>query len=501
MKNQSERPPVPNRARNRTGGVASNAVLAVIAAAATVGVMMLYGNITTRKAEAKQTTFQVVTLTEQTVDPAEWGKNFPRQYDSYKRTVDIEHTKHGGSEAFQKLDDDPRWRVLFKGYAFGIDYREERGHAYMLSDQRETERVTKKAQPGACLQCHASNTVAYRKAGIEHGAPGAIDDPLTSQAGMAQLFRGFDEICKMDYNDATKLVEHPVSCLECHDPATMALRVTRPAFIEGIRNLAKSTEAVPHLPSIERWRAGDRKREYDPNSDPSRQEMRSMVCGQCHVEYYFMPPGKRVTYPWHNGLKAEQIEKYYNDAGWKDWDHAVSGAPLLKAQHPEFEMWSQGIHARSGVSCADCHMPYVREGAIKVSSHHVRSPLLHINQSCQTCHPYSESELRSRVETIQDRTKKLMLRAEDATLAAIAAIEAAKSAGASEESLKAPRELHRMAQWRLDFVAAENSMGFHAPQESSRILGESIDYARQGETEAIKLGRGQASGPAAAARQ
>lgn len=468
------------------GGAMVYLLIALFAAAAAVGVMLLYGNIAVRKHEGVSRVFEVAKLTEETVDPAEWGKNFPRQYDSYKRTVDIERTKHGGSEAYQKLDDDPRWRVLFKGYAFGIDYREERGHAYMLSDQRETERVTKKAQPGACLQCHASNTVAYRKVGIEKGAAGALSDPLLSAAGMAQLTKGFEAVCGMDYNDATKLVDHAISCIECHDPATMALRVTRPGFIEGIRNLAKSDDPVPHLPSIERWRKGDRKLDYDPNVDPSRQEMRSMVCGQCHVEYYFKPPTKVVTYPWHNGLKVEQIEKYYDEVNWKDWEHAVSGAPVLKAQHPEFETWSQGIHARSGVSCADCHMPYVREGAVKVSSHHVRSPLLNIAQSCQVCHPYPESELKSRVEAIQDRTKKLMTRAEDATLACINAIEAAKKAGASDDSLKVARDFHRKAQWRLDFVAAENSMGFHAPQETARVLGEAIDYARQGELAATK---------------
>jgi len=475
------------KTKSRRGAVAGYIVLALLAAGATVGVMLLYGNIAVRKHESVSRVFEIAKLTEETVDPAEWGKNFPRQYDSFKRTVDVEHTRHGGSEAFQKLDDDPRWRVLFKGYAFGIDYREERGHAYMLSDQRETERVTKKPQPGACLQCHASNTVAYRKVGLEKGAPGALSDPLLSDSGMDQLTKGFEAVCGMDYNDATKLVEHPVSCLECHDPKTMALRVTRPGFIEGIRNLAKSSDPVPHLPSIERWRESDRKREYDPNTDPSRQEMRSMVCGQCHVEYYFKPPTKVVTYPWHNGLKMDQMEKYYDDVNWKDWDHAVSGAPVLKAQHPEFEMWSQGIHARSGVSCADCHMPYVREGAVKVSSHHVRSPLLNIAASCQVCHPYSETEIKSRVETIQDRTKALMLRAEDATLGCIHAIEAARKASTTDEALAPARDLHRKAQWRLDYVAAENSMGFHAPQEAARILGEAIDLARQGELAAFKV--------------
>jgi nitrite reductase (cytochrome c-552) len=476
-------------ARHNSGKALLYLVIAIVAALGTVGVMLLWQNISERKREARSTAFELVKLGEQTVDPKEWGKNFPRQYDGYTRTVDIERTRYGGSEAFQKLDDDPRWRVLFAGYAFSIDYREERGHAYMLSDQRETERVTKKKQPGACLQCHASNLVAYRKAGLEHGAPGSLDAPLFSADGQAQLFKGFETVCAMDYNDATKLVEHPVACIDCHDPETMHLRVTRPGFLNGIRALAESRDPVPHLPSIERWRTGTRAKPYDPNIDASRQEMRSMACGQCHVEYYFKGEGKVLTYPWHNGLKAEQIEKYYDDTGWKDWTHAVSGAPTLKAQHPEFETWSQGIHARSGVACADCHMPYMREGAIKVSDHHIRSPMLNIARACQTCHRYPEEEIELRVRTIQDRTKALLTRAEEACLDLIHAIEDSAKAGASEADLQKPRDLHRQAQWRLDFVAAENSMGFHAPQETARLLAESIDLARQGQVMVAKKGK------------
>ena len=209
--------------------------------------------------------------------------------------------------------------------------------------------------------------------------------------------------------------------------------------------------------------------------------MRTFVCGQCHVEYYFKGDGKLVTYPWHNGLKAEQEEKYYDDVDFKDWTHPDTNAPLLKAQHPEFELWSQGIHSRSGVACADCHMPYKREGAIKISDHQVRSPLLNINRACQNCHHYPESEIKARAEAIQDKTTELLSRAEDAVLALIKSIENAKKAGATDEQLKAARDFHRKAQWRLDYVSAENSTGFHAPQETARLLAEAIDYARQGE--------------------
>jgi nitrite reductase (cytochrome c-552) len=477
-------------------GKAGYIFVGLLAAGASFAVAMLAMNIADRKREAKETVFRVADLSEATVDPKEWGKNYPRQYDGYLRTVDVERTTHGGSDAFQHLDEDPVWRHIFAGYAFSIDYREERGHAYMLSDQRETERVKQRKQPGSCLHCHASNVVAYREAGIKAGAPGTLEEPATGANGMAQAQKGFEAVCAMPYSDATGLVSHPVACIDCHDPETMLLRVTKPAFVNGIRALAKSDDPVPHLPSIERWRKGPRTSEYDPNVDASRQEMRSMACGQCHVEYYFKGEGKVVTYPWHKGLKVEQVEAYYDEVGWTDWKHAESGAPALKAQHPEFELWSQGVHARSGVSCADCHMPYKREGAIKVSDHHIRSPLLNASRACQVCHPYSEGEIRERVESIQGRTKALMDRAEGAVLAAIQTIQSASSKGATDEELKAARALQRKAQWRLDFISAENSMGFHAPQEAARILGEAIDYARQAEIVARGLG-GVPGGPIA----
>src|SRR5262249_28234510 len=158
--------------------------------------------------------------------------------------------------------------------------------------------------------------------------------------------------------EARKLVSHPVVCVDCHEPKSMQLRVSRPGFLKGISELAKSDVGdYSHLPSIMAWRKGNREQEYDPNTMAGRQERRSFVCGQCHVEYYFHGPGKLLTYPWHKGLKVEEIESYYDDVvGHVDWKHPDSGAPLLKAQHPEFETWNMGIHARSGVSCADCHM-------------------------------------------------------------------------------------------------------------------------------------------------
>src|SRR5262249_18662310 len=256
-----------------------------------------------------------------------------------------------------------------------------------------------------------------------------------------------------------------VGCIDCHDPKNQALRVTKPAFIRAIAALASGDAPVPHLPSIEKWRKGDRARPYDPNQDASRQELRSMACGQCHVEYY-CGPKTTLFFPWNNGLQAEQIESYYD--GFKfpdghrffDWKHPKTGAEVLKAQHPEFETWSQSLHARSGVSCADCHMPYVREGAIKVSDHHVRSPLLNLARSCQTCHRFPEEQLKATVVGIQDRTRALMDRAEDALVQLIEDVAKARKAGLDEAALSQVFELQRKAQWRGGWLKTANAQGW-----------------------------------------
>jgi nitrite reductase (cytochrome c-552) len=458
----AENIPTPTNNSSRRAGRRFVLLMALVATLATIGGVALLINIFERRQEGRNPFYRVVELTDETEDPAIWGKNFPLQYDDYKRTVDQTRTRYGGSEALprtptnfdprsvvsqSKIEEDLRLKVMWAGYAFARDFREERGHAFMLEDQTYTERQIATKQPGTCMHCHASVYVPYKK------------------LGGGDLIKGFEAMNQMPYAEARKLVTHPVACIDCHDPQTMQLRVTRPGFIEGIRA----------------FRASQGVQNYEVNAMATRQEMRSFVCGQCHVEYYFKGTEKRLVYPWSKGLKVDQIMAYYEEAGHKDWSHADTGAPALKAQHPEFELYNQGIHARSGVACADCHMPYKREGALKISDHHVNSPLLKINRSCQTCHKWPEEELKARVETIQERHFALRNIAMDALMDLITDLKSSKSAGRSDADLGPARNFQRKAQFYLDFVEAENSTGFHAPQEAARILGESINFSRQGQ--------------------
>ncbi len=525
--NQEQRP-----GNNPRAGISKSLLVGVmlISAVATAGIAYLLVTIFEHKQDAKQPYFRVVELNEVSTDPALWGQNFPHHFDQYKSTAG--DTFFGGSSALpdSKLDHFPWLKRLYAGYAFSIDYREARGHAYMLYDQVVTERVHQRKQAGACLHCHASTTVLYRKAGLEAMGLPSDEAALAKDFNMQAVIKGFEVLSQKPYHEVLEMLTqvpdgtrpdaskatfeappvegfgdgevppghfqlseaHPVSCIDCHDPRTNRLRITRPGFMQGIASLAASDDPLPHLSSIEAWRRGDRSVDYDPNELASRHEMRSFTCGQCHVEYYCATQDVLV-FPWGNGLKHEDLEKFWEDrkfpdgSDFLDYHHAETKAPLFKVQHPEFELWSQGTHARAGVSCADCHMPYERVGAQKLSNHNVRSPLENINNACQTCHPVPESDLKERVATIQTRTMEMMERAAVAMTEMLDAILECQQAGATDEQLVEIFVLQRKAMWRLDYISSENSKGFHAAQEAARCLAESIDYSRQAQTQALRL--------------
>jgi len=434
----------------------------IAGALVTIGIASLLISIVERRTEATQPYFKVVELTEDTVDPAVWGQNFPRQYASFRRTAEMEPADQQLQEpteldprtvvAHSKLEEDPRLVTMWQGYAFSVDYRHPRGHEYMLLDQRLTKRVTSPQfkQPGACLNCHASTVT------------------VMAQLGNGDTQAGFDAMNKMAYADATKLAEHPVSCLDCHDPQTMELRITRPAFIEGIKE----------------YKAGQGIVDYDVNEQATPQELRTYVCAQCHVEYYFAGEGKTLTFPWDKGLTADDALAYYDEIGWTDFTHKLTGASAVKAQHPDYETFAQGVHARSGVTCADCHMPYRRDGALKVSDHQVASPMRNedtINAACLTCHHATETEMKERVTLIHDTYEHTKNVAFDALTQLIADIEAAQTNGTPAAQLDEARAHQRKAQFFMDYVVSENSRGFHAPAYTNRLLNDVTDASRRGQ--------------------
>ncbi|MFN8596588.1 MAG: ammonia-forming cytochrome c nitrite reductase subunit c552 [Anaerolineae bacterium] len=412
----------------------------LIGVVALIAIGALLVNITQRKGESIETVVRMVDIKDGETNAAVWGQNYPREYDRFLMMKDdTVSTPYGGSQQYDKLARFPAMKRLWNGYAFAVDFNEERSHYYSLVDQKETQRQVVVKQPGACANCHSGD------------APNLIKS------------MGWEAFNHTPYAEISGTLHSGITCNDCHDPATMALRITRPAFINAMA-----------------------KRGIDV-TQATRQEMRSYVCGQCHVEYYFQGDNKLLTFPWEKGLNIDNINAYYDEYGFKDWAHKETGAPMLKMQHPEFELYSTGLHAQSGVACADCHMPYIREGAMKVSDHWIRSPLQNVANSCQSCHKMDESQLKTRILTIQNRTAGQLRETETAIIALIDAINAAKAAGATEADLKEAWDFQRKANMRWDFISSENSTGFHSPQEAARVLGDAMNYARMGQLSAERL--------------
>ncbi|PKN91713.1 MAG: ammonia-forming cytochrome c nitrite reductase subunit c552 [Chloroflexi bacterium HGW-Chloroflexi-6] len=405
----------------------------VLLAAALIGTLVFMQN---RPVESRaiQTIYDVAPM-----EPNSelWGRNFPNQYSSFLDTGDnTVDTTYGGSSKFSHLERDPRQVILFASYGFSLEYNDDRGHENALTDVREIKRVNEKT-PGTCYSCKSSdNPGLWAEMGME-----AYDKTLFSELG--------------------KHINNPIGCANCHEAETMRLIVTNPALEEALEAQGKD------------WRTF------------SRQEMRSLVCANCHVEYYFKGDGKYLTFPWQNGTKVEEMYEYYTEVGFKDWEYPEALTPMLKAQHPEYEMFTAGsTHFNAGVACADCHMPYVRDGAAKYTDHNIRSPLLQAERACGQCHT-DVDYVTGRVSLIQDQAYNTKIATEDAIVDAINAIKAATANPASDQALLVEaRELHRQAQFYWDFVSAENSMGFHNPEYVLKILAESTNLARQAQMKA-----------------
>ncbi len=371
-----------------------------------------------------------------------WGENYPRQYNSYLQTSDTSfRSKYMGSATVDVLAEDPRLVILWAGYGFSKDYKQGRGHYYAVEDVHNTLRTggpkdeTDKTMPSTCWTCKSPDVPR-----------------LMEQEGIAEFYKGTWA------SKGHEIVNH-IGCADCHDSETMNLHISRPALVEAFEARGKDISKASH------------------------QEMRSLVCAQCHVEYYFdktkVEGAQYLTFPWKEGMTMEDMERYYDAIEFSDWTHKLSKAPMLKAQHPDYEIFLTGVHADRGVSCADCHMPYTSEGGQKSTSHHMSSPLSNVSSSCQVCHREETDKLVANV--YERQTKVIELRDELEINLVYLHLEAAKAweLGATETDMHEILQGIRKAQWRWDYAAASHGGAFHAPLESSRIIGHGIQIAQE----------------------
>lgn len=375
----------------------------------------------------------------------EFRKYYPRQFDSWKKTKESE-------ELPDMLEEYPELVVLWAGYGFSKDYNAPRGHFYAVEDNRNTLRTgapvdgKKSPMKTACWTCKSPDV------------PRLID-----MVGEQEYYKG-------SWDKWGKEVANPIGCVDCHNTETMELQV------KGRNYLARALEAEGSLKM----------------EDATHQDMRSLVCAQCHVEYYFKPSAtdkdsKWVTLPWDNGLAAEDMEKYFDERGFKDWTHKVSKTPMLKTQHPGYELWKTGIHGQRGVSCADCHMPYTQEGGVKYTDHQIGNPLDNMEKTCMNCHRESEKSLLDNVKRKKERKNELAKIAMQNLAKAHLEARKAWDLGATEAEMKDILLDIRHGQWRWDFSVASHAAFFHAPEEVLRLLGSAIDKAKDARIKLAKV--------------
>jgi nitrite reductase (cytochrome c-552) len=414
---------------------------------------LLASSIIERRAEAVFAYVPQVTYDQWEPRNEVWGENYPREYQSYLQTSDTSfRSKYNGSATIDMLEVDPRLVVLWAGYGFSKAYEQARGHYYSVKDIQRTLRTgapidgRKSPMPNTCWTCKSPDVPR-----------------LMHERGIPAFYKG-------SWEELGPEVVNPIGCADCHDAKTMQLRISRPALVEAFERMGKDISKASH------------------------QEMRSLVCVQCHVEYYF---NKNIyegvpylVHPWDKGTSVDAMERYYDEIEFADWVHPMSRAPMLKAQHPGYEVYLTGIHGQRGVSCADCHMPYKSEGGQKFTDHHIQSPLNNIANSCQVCH---REETQRLVEDVYSRQDKIIENRDMLEKLLVRAHVEAKLAwdlGANEKQMAEVLTLIRHAQWRWDYAAAAHGNSFHSPVETGRIISTGITRAQEAR---VKLARVLAS--------
>ena len=389
-------------------------------------------------------------------DPAVWGEIYPDHYDTHMMTAEggTDHSKYRGSDDWDRLSGWPFQFVLMEGWGMGTDYRMSRGHVHALYDQLHIHE-SRRAGGGACLTCKS---------------PYVPD--LQEEMGIDYYRLPYDEVHNQIPEEHQEL---GISCVDCHDgesiqedPKALSLGISRQELIDALESMGKDTDNL------------------------TTQEKRSLVCAQCHVDYA-MPKDEEgrsvdVLFPWRKAeweeITIEAIVEQTREDELYEWEHAVTGMDMGHIRHPEFELYSNNsTHWEAGLSCADCHMPNKDIGKNKITDHQATSPLKKDLEACVSCHDQSTEKLRERIFDIQDRTNHTYTRAGFAAAEAAKAIEMAnETEGIDEELLDKAKNYYEKAYYFITIIGAENSMGFHNPSESMRVLSDGLNYARKSES-------------------
>ena len=375
-----------------------------------------------------------------------FAAKYPKQYQSWRATEQ-------GDKIIYADEVNPRLIVLWAGYAFAKEYNAPRGHFYAVNDVRSILRTgapkneNEGPQPMACWTCKGPDVPR-----------------LIAEWGEEGYFNG-------KWAKGGPEVVNSIGCADCHDTTSKdfaegkpALRIARPHVLRALDKIGKNF------------------------NKSTRNDKKATICANCHVEYYFAGDIKQVTFPWDNGVTVDDIEKYYDDLGFTDFVNKISKAPILKAQHPDFEIWSLGMHGKNGVTCVDCHMPKVKGADGKVyTDHQIGNPFDIFENTCANCHDQSKEKLQGIVAERKKNVKDIMGRLEDQVVRAHFEAKAAWDAGATKEEMEPALMDIRHAQWRWDYAAASHGGHMHAPDVMLRVLGTGLDKAAEAHDKLVRI--------------
>lgn len=435
--------------------------------------------------------------------------------DQYESFVSVNlHSKAKVEKATFKSRS-PLFDKLIMPHGFSKEHAEPRSHVFMVVDQFVVDRAF-----GGRFQFRDWTKIQDGK-GAEKGAwgilmdkePGSSDQkiflPQTATAANPVCFncKSQDHILKWKYmgdpdpnaqwSRTSKPVEmardtnHPMNCFMCHDPHSGQPRVVRDALIDAVVDRGEGTYPYDKAKSQQSTITKVMFRDFRAIGTLSKPDS-NLMCAQCHVEYNCNPGFDPKTgaaigmadrrtnfFPWVNAL---DLKKKYEEIGFKDFRHGLTGATLTKIQHPETETFWGSTHERKGVECKDCHMPKRKNKAGKSYTYHgQRSARYMKNDTCTRCHAYwTEEQAEYQIEAIQNYIRGKMTKAEYWLGQLIDKYDEAKAAGVPEDALKQARELHDAAHILWEWWTAENSDGFHNPTLARESLARSLNASQEG---------------------
>ncbi|MFV0449402.1 MAG: ammonia-forming nitrite reductase cytochrome c552 subunit [Vibrio sp.] len=374
-------------------------------------------------------------------------QNNPDQYKTWKATSE-------STDNTDALAEDPNMVVLWGGYGFSREYNKARGHFYAVEDVRNILRTggptdeNSGPMPMACWTCKGPDVARV------------IDE------------RGEDGYFAGKWARLGAEIVNPIGCSDCHNTASEEFKNGEPALAQTRPHVKRAFDAIDK-----------------PFENQSRLDKQASVCGQCHVEYYFVKDkNNAVKFPWDEGTTVDEMEQYYDSIGFSDWTHNISKAPMLKAQHPGYETWREGIHGKNNITCVDCHMPKVtNEDGTVFTDHKVGNPFDRFEDTCAQCHTQTKQQLRDIVSSRKQQVQKMKLTAEKQIVAAHFEAGAAWKAGATEAEMKDILQDIRHAQWRWDYAIASHGVHMHAPEVALEVLGTAIDRAADARTKLARL--------------